>query len=125
MMQQGYHGQVRDSRVIALLTTVESMRFGLGFVICSRGLFSNESACERAGGVCLRYLAVVVVVARPGLTAPCGLVVRDNGIAASEGVGGEGAITIVRMNTPQCLDTQVSDLSYLGQQTAIVCAGSR
>lgn len=94
MMQQGNHRQVRDSRVIALLAMVESMRFGLGFVNCSRGLFSNESGCERAGGVCLRYVAVVVIVARIGLTAPCGLVVRDNGVAASEGVGGEGAIHV-------------------------------
>lgn len=55
--------------------TVESMPVGLGFVNCSRCLFSNVSARVRAVGVCLRHLAVLVVVASVGLTAPCELVV--------------------------------------------------
>lgn len=90
MMQQGNHRHVRDSRVItALLKAVESMRVGLGFVNRSRWLISNVSARVRAVGVCLRDLAVLVVVACVGLTAPCELVVRDDGVAAAEEVGGE------------------------------------
>lgn len=78
------------------------MGISLGFIDGSCGLISGVGARARACavGVCLCYLAVLVVISCVSLTAPGRLVVRSDGVAAAVGVCSEGAIISVRMMMP-------------------------